>query len=147
MKPKPRPTLFIMRNRSEAPLTATMSPFTIIWPAPPGPAHHVSAKNDFRSVYFMRCEESAEQILIGNLQIDDTMPQYWDDPVVGQIMLQTKNMTSMMVQHALRHALRTGKKDILFQCGDANDLTQWGRQSLREVRVTRRNYKKFMEGL
>ena len=50
----------------------------------------------------------------------------------------------MMVQQALRHALTAGKKEILFQCGDANDLAQWGRHTFKEIKVTAQNYKKFM---
>ena len=57
------------------------------------PAHHWHPQKKFPSVYYMRCEESAEQLLIGNLQIDDTMPEYWDAPSVGHVLLQPKTCT------------------------------------------------------
>ena len=107
------------------------------------PAHHKSADKNFPSVYYIRCEVSEDQILIGNLQIDDTMPEYWDDPAVGRVLLQPKNLHGMMIQQALRHAVNAGKKEILFQCGDANDLSQWGCLLLKESTVTPQNYKKF----
>ena len=109
------------------------------------PAHHTRETDELLSVFYMRCEETAEQILIGNLQIDDTKPEHWESPDVGRILLKPKNIYGMMVQQALQHAINTGKKEILFQSGDANDIAQWGNYTLKERTVTPRNYKKFMQ--
>ena len=60
-------------------------------------------------------------------------------------MLQKKNIYGMMVQQALKHAIASGKKEILFQCGDANELAQWNRRHLKPVTITAKNYKKFQK--
>ena len=60
-------------------------------------------------------------------------------------MLQNKNVYSMMVQQALKHAVERGKKDILFQAGDANEIAQWGQHYFKTVTVTKRNFNKFYE--
>ena len=104
-------------------------------------AHH--RHDNKSSVYYMRCEEKDDQIMFGNMQIDARQPELWEDPGVGEIMLQKKNIYGMMVQQALKHAVEQGRKEILFQCGDANELTQWERRRLKTVNVTKRNYKKF----
>ena len=105
--------------------------------------HHQHNKQ--KSIYYMRCEERGEQILFGNMQIDDTDKEGWENQNIGNILLQKKNIYGMMVQQALKHALENNKKTILFQCGDANDLAQWGKVSLNPVKITKKNYKKFHE--
>ena len=107
-------------------------------------AHHTHGGQS--SVYYMRCEEPVEhpgQILFGNMQIDARNAAYWTDPSLGKIMLQTKNIYGTMVQQAIKHGLERGKKEILFQCGDANEFAQWDNRRLKPVTVTKRNYKKF----
>ena len=106
-------------------------------------AHH-QHKNQ-RSVYYMRCQEFADTIIFGNMQIDAENPEDWKNPVLGRIMLQKKNIYRMMVHQALKHALSRGKKEILFQAGDANEIAQWGRTSLKRVKVTKRNIARFHE--
>ena len=109
-------------------------------------AHHTHEGQS--SIFYMRCEEPPAhpgQILFGNMQIDSQNPSSWPDSARAQIMLQKKNIYGMMIQQAIKHALERGKKEILFQCGDANEFSQWGNRRLKPVTVTNRNYKKFQQ--
>ena len=107
------------------------------------PGHH--QHEDQPSVYYMRCEERGAGILFGNMQIDARKPELWEDPRRGELMLQKKNIYGMMVQQAIKHAVEGGKKEILFQCGDANELAQWNYSRLKQEIVTEKNYKKFQQ--
>ena len=109
--------------------------------APDRPAHHTH--NEQKSVFYMRCQEFRDTIIIGNMQIDDLGYLGWEDRQLGKVLLQKKNIYSMMVQQALKHALGRGKNEVLFQCGDANEISQWGRQSFKTVKVTKKNYREF----
>ena len=106
-------------------------------------AHHIH--EGLHSTYYMRCEEEDDLILFGNMQIDARDLSDWAWPERGEIMLQKKNIYGMMVQEAVKHGLASGKEKIMFQCGDANEFTQWGARRLKTVTVTKRNFKKFEE--
>ena len=70
---------------------------------------------------------------------------YGKIPRRGELMMQKKNVYGMMVQQALKHAVEGGKKEILFQCGDANELAQWNLSRLKQQIITEKNYKKFQQ--
>ena len=115
-------------------------------------AHHFfqpepySRKKPLPSVFYMRVEEygNPERVLIGNIQVDDKDRNSWKNQLVGQIMLMKKNLNSMMIQQAIRHAWAAGKREIVFQGGDAalcsQGLTLYGVPV--SVMITSENIKK-----
>ena len=112
-------------------------------PQAPAKARGHHEDNAARSVYYMRCEERGTKILIGNMQIDPSSSRDWESPEIARIMCQPKNIYRSMVQEALKHALQRGKTEIAFQCGDANEITQWVAPKLKYLKVTKNNYDKI----
>ena len=90
----------------------------------------------------MRCEVLGEQILFGNLQIEDKGTELWHTPALGRELLRPKNIYGMMIQQAVKHALQTGQKEILFQAGDAVQISQWRTANFSRIKVTPDNYAK-----
>ena len=80
---------------------------------------------DLDSVFYFRCEESATQLLIGNLQID-----YYekDEKGAGLLFNQTlgrpRNIYKALVQEAIKWSLTKPEKKIIFHAGYANQLAQ-----------------------
>ena len=104
-------------------------------------AHHIAGNKS--SIFYLRCEEQGAQIMFGNMQIDARDPDKWDIPAIGALFLKKRNIYGMMVQQAIKHAIERKKTEILFQCGDANEYSQWGMRRLIPVKVSKRNYEKF----
>ena len=79
------------------------------------------------NIFYIRCEEFADTVLYGNLQIDldDKKLQLSDKEIVTKVMLRSNNLYCQMVQEALRHALELDKSRILFQAGQAAAYSQW----------------------
>ena len=78
-----------------------------------------------KSVFYIRCEEFGNSILIGNMQIDDKSSALaWADKAKGSVLLKRSNIYKMMIQEAIKHALDENKDSILFQAGHAADLAQ-----------------------
>ena len=107
-------------------------------PAHRSPAHHQDGGQ--QAVFFMRAETHGDQILLGNLQIDDKHGDFWARPEVGKILLKTKNMDLNLVQHALRHAINSGHKEILFHAGDTMEAAQFKFSFPKKTLITKDNY-------
>ena len=101
------------------------------------------------AVYYMRCEEFNEQLLIGNLQID--CPNYpldtKDNIRYSKIKINKKNIYAMMIQSAVKYGLSRNYKKIMFQCGDAVEFAQWRiPPHYKKIKITEKNinhYKKL----
>ena len=90
--------------------------------------HHTHA--GMTDIFYARLEEKDDTVLIGNLQIDDSLKANpWADSAREKIMLARKNLYQSMVQETLKHALKTGKPKIMFQTGDAALIAQRDRQN------------------
>ena len=84
-----------------------------------------------QSLFFLRCESSADQLLVGNMQrenMDDVDPN--EIPALNKILGGKANVYKIMVQRAIQEALSTGKKKIYFQAGHAAEIAQWYDRSL-----------------
>ena len=110
-------------------------------PATSDVGHH--AADGKPAVFFMRCERRDEQILLGNLQIDDKAGEFWTEPEVGKILLKTKNLDLALVQHALRHALQAGHKEILFHSGDTMEAAQFKFTFPKTALITEENHEVY----
>ena len=109
-------------------------------------AHHYD--NHIGSVYYARFEETAQHVLIGNLQLDDcTEKTNWSHPDRQKIMLQRKNLYLSMVQESIKHALKSDHKEILFQTGDAALTAQFeqGNSDLYSVPMVGAAYEDFLK--
>ena len=104
-------------------------------------AHH--SHNDQPAVFYVRCELVGNKILFGNLQIDARAPGDWQNKALAQEVRRPKNIYNMMVQQAVKHALETGQKEILFQAGDAVEIAQWQKTYFCRIKVTEKNYAKI----
>ena len=96
-----------------------------------------------QAVFYMRCEVAGARILFGNLQIDDRGEISWSDPAMGQELRRPKNIYGLMIQQAVKHALQTGRREIMFQAGDACEIAQWNRANFTQLRVTEKNYQQI----
>ena len=100
--------------------------------------HHKS--QGLVSIFYMRCEPQAERILFGNMQIDDKGKRDWARKTLGRELRRKKNIYGIMIQQAVKHALSTGHKEILFQAGDACEIAQWRQKNFCQITVTEKNY-------
>ena len=107
-------------------------------------AHHKHGAQS--AVFFMRVEEfgpAADKVLVGNLQVDETRPEDWAPAAQGRIFLKPKNLDLMLAQEAIKYALAAGKKEILFQDGDAMDLAQYREPVFEEIMITPANVAQY----
>ena len=101
------------------------------------------------SVFYIRCEEFEDNILIGNMQIDCSKKGRWGDKDAANILMKKKNIYQIMIQEAINYAIKKRRKKILFQSGSAVEISQWydERYYFRErTLITEKNlaaYKKF----
>ena len=94
--------------------------------------------------FYIRCEEFAETVLYGNLQIDQkNLAKELDNEDPQAAMFSSRNIYCHMVQEAVLHALELGKTRILFQAGQAAEYAQWGhrQKTLTRELVTPENIK------
>ena len=86
--------------------------------------HH--KQDGLSAVCYARFEQRAEQVLIGNLQIDDRDPERypWQDAHHEQIMRQRKNLYLNLVQESILTALAHGQTEIMFHRGTAALMAQ-----------------------
>ena len=96
------------------------------------------------AVYYMRFEPLApDTVLIGNLQIERTSSDYWEDAAAHQIFLRRKNIYTAMVQEALKHALENNYTKIKFQASDAAIHAQ--KKHIDSITITEKNYSRYDE--
>ena len=96
--------------------------------------------NNQYSIFYMRCEVTPKGILFGNLQIDDKGEKDWAHKTLGRVLRRPKNIYRMMIQQAIKHALAAGHRNILFQAGDACEISQWNQAQFCRVTVTEKNF-------
>ena len=104
-----------------------------------GGHHHND--DDQSSLFYVRCEPFADNLLLGNMQIDEPKHYRWRNPAIGKVFCGGKNLQESMIRHALLHAINQGAPNIMFQCGDAVNAAQ-GLQARVEV-ITPDNLPKF----
>ena len=100
-----------------------------------------------KSLFYFRCEDWEDQLLIGNTQIECQKKENWPKPH-GDIILNKNNLKKTMVQAAIAHALQTGKERILFHAGSAMEISQWfsPRNSMHSrILINKRNYNKYFK--
>ena len=91
-------------------------------PSPEG-GHHYS-ESDQSSIFYARCERFGDNMLIGNMQIDEPNHYRWRNQGPGKLLSAGKNLAENLIRHSILHALDRGAKNIMFQCGDAVNLAQ-----------------------
>ena len=109
--------------------------------------YHHTHKNE-QSIFYARFEEKNDHVLIGNLQIDDRHPgNSWQNAATRTILLMKKNLYRAMLQESLKFAIKTKKKKILFQTGDADLYTQktHSRTRLGQLKITPDNYADYQK--
>ena len=99
-------------------------------------------KNRF---FIFAVKSSPDQILIGNLQIEKYKKENWEKEPAA-LIFNKNNLQKTMVVAALRQALRSKKKQILFQRGTSMEIAQWWNESYyyhTHTLVTKENYSDF----
>ena len=106
-------------------------------------AHHRHKEEN--SIFYARFEERGEEVLVGNMQIDPRKYSGWRDEALPKTLLQTKNIYRALVQEAVKQALKTGKRRILFQGGVAMEHAQGlpARRRVKKITITRENHQKY----
>ena len=92
-------------------------------------------------LFYMRCEEHENMLLIGNLQIDAkardlTRPDHL-------IMTAGQNIQRAMVHHAVRYGLEKNFARILLHAGDSACQAQFGEVHYRRVLITPENFAQY----
>ena len=105
--------------------------------------HH--NENSQNSIFYFRTETWGRTALLGNLQIDaPPASQHYSTKL--NILLRRKNLYTVMVQEALKHAVSSGKERIIFQAGSAVAWAQWqSKIVLRKTVITPTNYPVFAQ--
>ena len=102
-------------------------------------AHHKTETQ--RSLFYCRAEHWDQTLVWGNIQID--LPRRLTATAAPEldIILRRKNLYALMVQEAVKHALRAGKNRIIFQAGSAAAWAQWNSKIVMEkISITEENY-------
>ena len=107
--------------------------------------HHLSRRGD-ASVFFIRCEErNDDELLIGNIQIDDKGEIPWRTPSTGELLLKPQNLEVRMIQEAVKYALDRGFKKIYFQAGAAMQIAQFDEIMIDSIKITPRHQAFYQE--
>ena len=89
--------------------------------------HKKVAPKTLDSIFYMRCEETPAQLLIGNMQIDFRKEEYKGAaPYFPKSLGRPSNIFKLMVQEAIKWGLTKDNKKIIFHAGYANYISQWG---------------------
>ena len=106
-------------------------------PQKPGHSHH-------RALFYHREEILNDITILGNLQIDNIRAGAWKDPTLENTLLWRKNLYRMMVQEAIKQALESGTRRIIFQAGGGAAWAQWNSEFIdKTTRVTPENFSEF----
>ena len=146
--PRRHPNVFWRTADHDAPLPADVQSYDVAFynsgATGVRQSHHPYHTTDKKlvSVFYFRCEErpAEQEILIGNLQLDDNAPLFWENPAIAKLMLNPKNSELMMVQQAVKHALERGFTRIKFHAGTAAFWAQFHEKSITRVLITKENY-------
>ena len=99
--------------------------------------HHAKGQS---SIFYARLEARRNEILIGNLQIDDNNKVDWENKAQGAVLLAKKNLYRTMLQESIHHALKMGAKKIMFQTADSMSFAQFDRRAyIDKVTITEKN--------
>ena len=93
------------------------------------------------ALFYIRCEEQENCLLIGNMQIDAKAREY--NCVEHLIMTVPKNIQLALVHHAARHALEKAPQRILFQAGDSACQAQFRKNTYQRVLITAANLDEY----
>ena len=107
----------------------------------------LAEKVNIKSLFYFRCEEFHNQLLVGNMQIDLREPLSGSGEEELAPLHSPRNIQTLMVQEAVKHALAAGKEKIIFQGGAAVELAQWyyRKEPRHRVLITEKNLSEYRE--
>ena len=98
--------------------------------APPPAGARAQKRKRWHDVFYVRCEEFNNSLLVGNMQVDDRgFRRKWKPRHYRGSIGKEGNIYKIMIQETIKWALAHNYEKIIFMAGYANEIAQSGESS------------------